>query len=140
MRVFFSNRLKSHLSTLEPQLDDFKAKYDTAIREKMVLKVEKEKLQSDLNTSKLNTATMFRSRRSTMVDGVGIARSSSDETDDGLGPTQSKLRDLRLQEEKRKSATTNEQRRSNHAGDLTSEPHPRVRRHARVSDVDLLAV
>ena len=128
--LLFSNRLKSHLSTVEPQLDDFKAKYDTAIREKMVLKVEKEKLQSDLNTSKLNTATIFRSKRSTTMDGVTIARSPSDETEDGLGPTQSKLRELRLQEEKRKSAATNEQRRTNTSGDFTNEPHPRVCRDA----------
>jgi len=58
----YSIRLKSHLSTFEPQLDELKSKYDGAMREKMVYKLEKDKLQNELNTLKLNTSTPLQSK------------------------------------------------------------------------------
>jgi hypothetical protein len=62
--IFFLyfNRLKSHLSTFEPQLDELKTKYDGAMREKMVYKLEKDKLQNELNTFKLGTSTPLPSK------------------------------------------------------------------------------
>lgn len=54
--IFHFLRLKSHLSTFEPQLDELKAKYDGAMREKMVYKLEKEKLQNELNALKLGSS------------------------------------------------------------------------------------
>lgn len=55
-------RLKSHLSAFEPQLDELKSKYDAAMREKMVYKLEKEKLQNELNALKLGASTTLQSR------------------------------------------------------------------------------
>ena len=62
MFFLFSIRLKSHLSTFEPQLDELKTKYDGAMREKMLYKLEKEKLQNELNTLKLGTSTSLQSK------------------------------------------------------------------------------
>lgn len=64
MLFFYFNfiRLKSHLSTFEPQLDEIKSKYDGAMREKMVYKLEKEKLQNELNALKLGTSTTLQSK------------------------------------------------------------------------------
>lgn len=59
---FVSIRLKSHLSTFEPQLDELKSKYDGAMREKMVYKLEKEKLQNEINALKLGTSTPVQSK------------------------------------------------------------------------------
>lgn len=42
------------------------------------------------------------------------------------GPTQAKLRELRVKEEKKKVAITNEQRRLTGSTELTSESNPRV--------------
>jgi len=58
----FSISLKSHLSTFEPQLDELKSKYDGAMREKMVYKLEKDKLQNELNTLKLSSSTPIQSK------------------------------------------------------------------------------
>jgi len=55
-------RLKSHLSTFEPQLDELKTKYDGAMREKMIYKLEKEKLQNELNALQLGTSTSLQSK------------------------------------------------------------------------------
>lgn len=55
------DRLKSHLSTFEPQLDEMKSKYDGAMREKMVYKLERDKLQNEVNAMKLNTSTPVQS-------------------------------------------------------------------------------
>jgi len=59
----YSIRLKSHLSTFEPQLDELKSKYDGAMREKMVFKLEKDKLQNELSTLKLGSSTPIQSKR-----------------------------------------------------------------------------
>ena len=65
MRLFFStSRLKSHLSTYEPQLDELKTKYDSAVREKMLYKLERDKMQSELNALKLSTSTSYQSKTS----------------------------------------------------------------------------
>jgi hypothetical protein len=40
-----------------------KSKYDGAMREKMVFKLEKDKLQNELNTLKLGTSTPIQSKR-----------------------------------------------------------------------------
>lgn len=50
------------MSTFEPQLDELKTKYDGAMREKMVFKLEKEKLQNELNALKLGTSTTLQSK------------------------------------------------------------------------------
>ncbi|CAF0759374.1 unnamed protein product [Rotaria sordida] len=106
--VTFVKRLKSHLSTFEPQLDELKSKYDGAMREKMVYKLEKEKLQNELNALKLGTSTALQN------------------TAEGeLGPTQTKLRELRHKEEKKKQAVTTEQQRLSGSTELTNESHPR---------------
>jgi regulator of replication initiation timing len=55
-------RLKSHLSTFEPQLDELKTKYDGAMREKMVFKLEKDKLQNELNALKLGNSMPTQSK------------------------------------------------------------------------------
>jgi hypothetical protein len=44
----------------------------------------------------------------------------------GIGPTQTKLRELRLKEEKKKVALSAEQRRSTTLTELINESHPRV--------------
>lgn len=49
-----------------------------------------------------------------------------DDTDKGLGPTQTKLRDLRTKEEKKKVTLTTEQRRLTGSTEIINEPHPRV--------------
>ncbi|CAF1276552.1 unnamed protein product [Didymodactylos carnosus] len=96
--VNFTKRLKQHLSQYEPQLDELKSKYDLAMREKMVHKLEKEKLQNQLNATK-------------------IPSFKSNETD-GLGPTQTKLKELRQKEEKKKTVPqTNETINSSHPQD-----------------------
>ncbi|CAF3744916.1 unnamed protein product [Rotaria sordida] len=106
--VTFVKRLKSHLSTFEPQLDELKSKYDGAMREKMVYKLEKEKLQNELNALKLGTSTALQNT-----------------TEGELGPTQTKLRELRHKEEKKKQAVTTEQQRLSGSTELTNESHPR---------------
>jgi len=40
-----------------------KSKYDGAMREKMVYKLEKDKLQNELNTLKLGTSTPIQSKK-----------------------------------------------------------------------------
>ncbi len=94
----------------------------------MVYKLERDKLQNELNTLKLGTSsTPIQSKelyfRKTMkfhwdyfVDNI----------DKGLGPTQTKLRELRLKEEKKKVSLSAEQRRLTGSAEFTSEPHPRV--------------
>jgi hypothetical protein len=49
-----------------------------------------------------------------------------DNTEKGLGPTQVKLRELRLKEEKKKAALTAEHRRLTGSAELVNESHPRV--------------
>lgn len=50
-----------------------------------------------------------------------------DSTDKGLGPTQSKLRELRLKEEKKKTVNQQaEQRRLGGSAELANESHPKV--------------
>jgi len=46
-----------------------------------------------------------------------------DNTEKGFGPTQTKLRELRSKEEKKK---VTEQQRLTGSAEFTSEPHPRV--------------
>lgn len=55
-------RLKSHLSTYEPQLDELKVKYDSAVREKMMYKLERDRMQNELNALKLGTSTSYQSK------------------------------------------------------------------------------
>jgi regulator of replication initiation timing len=62
MLFLYFIRLKSHLSTFEPQLDELKTKYDGAMREKMIYKLEKEKLQNELNALQLGTSTSLQSK------------------------------------------------------------------------------
>ncbi|CAF4276761.1 unnamed protein product, partial [Rotaria sp. Silwood2] len=106
--VTFVKRLKFHLSTFEPQLDELKSKYDGAVREKMVYKLEKEKLQNELNALKLGTSTTLQNS-----------------TEGELGPTQTKLRELRHKEEKKKIAITTEQQRLTGSTESTNETNPR---------------
>jgi hypothetical protein len=49
-----------------------------------------------------------------------------DNTDGGIGPTQTKLRELRLREEKKKVAITSEQRRLAGSTEVANESHPKV--------------
>lgn len=65
--INFVFRLKSHLATFEPQLDELKTKYDGAMREKMVYKLEKEKLQNELNTLKLGNANASAGTDSSLI-------------------------------------------------------------------------
>ncbi|CAF1084537.1 unnamed protein product [Adineta ricciae] len=102
--VTFIKRLKSHLSTYEPQLDELKTKYDSAVREKMLYKLERDKMQSELNALKLSTSTSYQNN-----------------TEGSLGSTQSKLRELRLKEEKKKVMITDEQRRLTGSMDDTNQ-------------------
>jgi hypothetical protein len=44
----------------------------------------------------------------------------------GIGPTQTKLRELRLKEEKKKVALSAEQRRLTTSTEILNESHPRV--------------
>jgi regulator of replication initiation timing len=60
-----TSRLKTHLSTFEPQLDQLKAKYDAAMKEKMIYKLEKEKLDNELNVLKLGSSTALSSQSRT---------------------------------------------------------------------------
>ncbi|CAF1275817.1 unnamed protein product [Adineta ricciae] len=99
--VTFIKRLKSHLSTYEPQLDELKTKYDSAVREKMLYKLERDKMQSELNALKLSTSTSYQNG--------------------SLGSTQSKLRELRLKEEKKKVTITDAQRRLEGSMDDTNQ-------------------
>ena len=119
--------MKSHLSTFEPQLDELKTKYDGAMREKMVYKLEKEKLQNELNTLKLgnvNSSSGNVFEKESLKSKILLFLASAD---GGLGPTQAKLREFRLKEEKKKVATTNEQRRLTGSTELINEAHPKVR-------------
>ena len=62
LSLLYPIRLKSHLSTFEPQLDELKSKYDGAMREKMVFKLERDKLQNELSTFKLGSSTPVQSK------------------------------------------------------------------------------
>lgn len=120
--------MKAHLSTFEPQLDELKSKYDAAMREKMVYKLEKEKLQNELNASKLGTSTPVQSKGICERDEwIMIRLWFVASTDKGLGPTQTKLRELRVKEEKKRTVTqTAEQRRLAGSTELANESHPKV--------------
>ncbi len=97
------------------------------MREKMVYKLERDKLQNELNTLKLGTSTPIQSKelyfRKTMKFRLNYF---VDNIDKGLGPTQTKLRELRLKEEKKKVSLSAEQRRLTGSAEFTSESHPRV--------------
>ena len=55
------------MSTFEPQLDELKSKYDAAMREKMVYKLEKEKLQNELNALKLGNTVPLQSKQTVVM-------------------------------------------------------------------------
>ena len=46
--------------------------------------------------------------------------------DKGLGPTQAKLRELKLKEDKKKTAATADQRRLGGSSEIINESHPKV--------------
>jgi hypothetical protein len=49
-----------------------------------------------------------------------------DNTENGLGPTQTKLRELRSKEEKKKVTLSAEQNRLSGSAEITNESHPKV--------------
>jgi hypothetical protein len=103
-----------------------KSKYDGAVREKMIYKLEKDKLQNELNALKLNTSMPSLSKEILKIKKLKLISFFVDSTEGGLGPTQTKLRELRLKEEKKKVALTTEQRRLTGSNELPNESHPRV--------------
>ena len=113
MKGFFA-RLKHHYASYEPALQQLRKKYETAMREKMLSQLERDRAMGQVNglQATLKSLEHVRRQSGTPLNALALPNATAIHacqrggtlmTDsEGLGPSQKKLVEARLKSENRK--------------------------------------